>query len=139
MPSSLAKASSSLAGPHARKKVLIVDDHEEITTSLRRLIGLWGHEIAVAEDAASALALAAAFQPDCAIVDIGLPGVTGYDLAPRLRKALPAGELCLIAFTGHADDSVRAKCRAAGFDACVVKPGEIDELEGLLRGVSEAR
>ena len=136
---SLAKASSSLAGPHARKKVLIVDDHEEITTSLRRLIGLWGHEIAVADDATSALALAAAFQPDCAIVDIGLPGVSGYDLAPRLRKELPAGELCLIAFTGHADDSVRAKCRAAGFDACVVKPGEIDELEGLLRGVSEAR
>ena len=135
-PPSLAKASSPIAVSHARK-VLIVDDREEVTRSLARLVKAFGHEVAVAGDAASALTLAAAFQPDCAIVDLGLPVVTGYDLARHLREAFPAGGLLLIAYTGNGDASVREKCRAAGFDACLLKPGDPLVLEELLRRVPE--
>jgi CheY-like chemotaxis protein len=135
-PPSLGKASSPIAVSHARK-VLIVDDREEVTRSLARLVKAFGHEVAVAGDAASALTLAAAFQPDCAIVDLGLPVVTGCDLARHLRETFPAGGLLLIAYTGNGDASVREKCRAAGFDACLLKPGDPLVLEELLRRVPE--
>jgi CheY-like chemotaxis protein/two-component sensor histidine kinase len=131
-----AKTSSPGAVPHTRK-VLLVDDREEVTKSLRRLVGSWGHEVAVAWDADSALTVAAGFQPDCAIVDLSLPRVTGYELARRLREAFPIRPLLLIAFTGHGNDSVRERCRAAGFDACLVKPGDIDTLRVLLNGLQE--
>ena len=115
------------------RKVLVVDDREEVTKSLARLLRALGHEVAVAGDAATALTLAPAFQPDSAIVDLGLPVVTGYELAPRLRETLPNRRLFMIAFTGHGDASVRENCRAAGFDACVVKPGDPVVLAKLLR------
>jgi CheY-like chemotaxis protein len=117
----------------ATRKVLVVDDREEVTRSLARLLRAWGHEVAVAGDAATALTLATAFQPDSAIVDLGLPVVTGYELAPRLREALPNRRLFMIAFTGDGDARARDNCRAAGFDACVVKPGDPVILAQLLR------
>jgi two-component system CheB/CheR fusion protein len=123
-------ASGAVSGP---RKVLIVDDREEITRSLTRLIGAWGHEVAVARDAESALTVATAFEPDCAIVDLAMPAVSGYDLARSLREALPAGRLLLIAYTGSGDASVHEKCLAAGFDMCLLKPGDPVVLEDLLR------
>ena len=92
---------------------------------------------AIARDAESALTVAAAFQPDCAIVDLGLPRVTGYDLARQLRQALPNRQLLLIAFTGSGDASVQETSRAAGFDACMIKPGDPVLLETLLRDGQE--
>ncbi len=123
----------SAEGVMARRKVLVVDDREEVTASLTRLLRTFGHQIAVARDAESALTLAAAFQPDCAIVDLGLPGVTGYDLARSLREAFPDGRLLLIAYTGNGDEGVRERCRAAGFDAFLLKPGNPADLEDLMR------
>ena len=129
-----AKASASVS---LARKVLIVDDHEEVVVSLRRLIGRWGHEVAVARDAASAMELVSSFQPDCALVDLGLPDVSGYELAGMLRQALPARRLLLIAYTGSANPKVHEKCRVAGFDACLLKPGDPDVLEQLLQGVGQ--
>jgi len=120
-----------------RKKVLVVDDREEITRSLSRLVRAFGHEVAVARDAASALTIAAAFQPDCAIVDLGLPLVAGYDIARQLRQASRDRQLLLIAFTGSGDANVQEMSRAAGFDACLIKPGDPVLLETLLRGGPE--
>ena len=131
------ETSSSAPVSHSRR-VLVVDDREEVTSSMTRLLAAWGHEVAVAGDAATALTLAAAYQPDCAIVDLSLPVVSGYDLARRLREAHPARELFLIAFTGHGDGTVRENCRAAGFNACLVKPGDPLVLRDLLSGVPEA-
>jgi len=129
------KPPTTSASVSRARKVLIVDDREEVSVSLTRLIGTWGHEVAVARDAASAMTLVTSFQPDCALVDLGLPVVSGYELATMLRQALPAGRLFLIAYTGSANPSVHEKCRAAGFDACLLKPGEPDILEHLLQGV----
>src|SRR4029453_1401186 len=114
------------------RRVMIVDDHEEIRKSVPRLVRSWGHEVAVANDSPSALSLAEAFQPDCAVVDLSLPGTNGIDLARYLRQRFPAAQLYLIALTGYAGVDIREGCLAAGFDAHLVKPGDIHLLEKLL-------
>jgi CheY-like chemotaxis protein len=116
------------------RRVMIVDDHAEMRASLARLARAWGHEVALAADGASALSLAEAFQPECAILDLSMPGMNGIELARRLRQRFPPQRLYLIALTGYADADLRDGCLAAGFDAYLVKPGDIRELERLLGG-----
>ncbi len=116
------------------RRVLIVDDEEDIRTSLARVVRSFGHEVATAGDGQAALALAESFRPDCAILDIALEGMNGIELARRLREKFPPDALFLIALTGFGDADRREQCRAAGFDEYVVKPGEIDKLEQLLDG-----
>ena len=118
--------------PLRARKVMIVDDHEEIRTSISRLARGWGHEVAVAADGPGALSLADTFRPECAIIDLSMPGMNGMELARRLRQRFPPGQLCLIALSGYAGAGLRDACLAAGFDAYLVKPGEIAELELLL-------
>jgi Response regulator containing CheY-like receiver domain and AraC-type DNA-binding domain len=72
------------------RKVMVVDDHDDFRTSVARLIRSWGHEVAVASDGPSALSLAEAFQPECGIVDVSLPGMNGLDLA-RHAPAVSSG------------------------------------------------
>jgi two-component system CheB/CheR fusion protein len=67
-------------------------------------------------------------------VDISMPGMNGIELGRRLRQRLPSARHCLIALSGYGDDDLRAACLAAGFDAYMVKPGDIRELERLLGG-----
>ena len=86
----------------------------------------------VAADASSALSQADAFQPECAIIDLSMPGINGIELGRRLRQRFPPAQLCLIALSGYAGEDIRDACVAAGFDAYLVKPGEIAELEELL-------
>ena len=123
-----------LAPPRMRR-VLIVDDHKEIRESVARLVRTWGHEVAIVRDGPGALALAEAFQPECAIVDLSLPGMSGIELARRLRALFPRPRLYLIALTGYAGADIGEACLAAGFDVHLVKPGEINLLEKLLGDV----
>jgi CheY-like chemotaxis protein len=113
------------------RRVLIVDDNIDSSESLALLIQAWGHEVAVAHDGVSALALAAEFLPELALVDIGLPGMNGYELAPRLRQA--HRDLYLVAMTGYGRDEDRKTAHAAGFDLHVVKPADVEELQDCLR------
>jgi two-component system CheB/CheR fusion protein len=117
-----------------QRRVLIVDDHEEFGKSLVRLVRKFGHEVVITRDGPSALALAESFQPECAILDISLPGMSGIELGRRLREVFPRGRLYMIALTGFADADMRKGCLAAGFDAHLVKPGEIATLAELLGG-----
>ena len=116
------------------RRVLIVDDHEEVGKSLTQIVRSFGHEVAIARDGPSALVLADSFQPDCAILDISLPGMNGIELGRRLRAAFPRGRLFMIALTGFADAEIRDACLAEGFDEHLVKPGEIATLARLLGG-----
>ena len=116
------------------RRVMIVDDHQEIRASVSRLARGWGHEIVVAADGSSALSLAEVFQPECAIVDLSMPGMNGIELGHRLRQRFPPAQLRLIALSGYADADTHDACLAAGFDAYLVKPGDIPELERLLGG-----
>ncbi len=116
------------------RRVMIVDDHQEIRASVTRLARTWGHEVAVAADGPSALSLAETFQPERAIVDLSMPGMNGIELGRRLRQRFPAAQLRLIALSGYADADIRDACLSAGFDAYLVKPGDIPELERLIGG-----
>ena len=120
------------------RRVMIVDDHEDIRASVSRLVRGWGHEVAVAADGSTALSLAETFQPECAVVDLSMPGMNGIELGRRLRQRFPPAQLCLIALSGYASADLREACLAEGFDAYLNKPGNIHELERLLGGIRSA-
>jgi CheY-like chemotaxis protein len=115
-----------------RRQVLVVDDHPEIGVSLARLLRALGHEVSTATTGLSALALADSFQPDCAILDISLPDMSGLELGRRLREKFPRERLLMIALTGFGDPRLQAECLGVGFDAHLVKPGDIHTLAELL-------
>jgi CheY-like chemotaxis protein len=117
----------------AALRVLLVDDNVDTLESLQILLEALGHEAAIARTPAEALAQAASYGASVAVVDIGLPGMSGYDLAPELRRASPT-PLRLVAFTGYAADEDVARALAAGFDAHLVKPVDVDRLLAVLAG-----
>jgi CheY-like chemotaxis protein len=92
----------------------------------------FGHEVAIASDGPSALALAESFLPDFAILDIALEGMSGIELGRRLRRVFPRERLFMIALTGFASADIRQESLAAGFDTHLIKPGEIPKLQQLL-------
>ena len=118
------------------RKVLIVDDNDEVRNSLARIVRTFGHEIALAKDGPSALVLAERFQPDCAMLDISMPGMSGMELGRRLRAVFPHERLFMIALTGFTGENIREGCLAAGFDEHLTKPGDLNKLAQLLGGES---
>ena len=125
--------------PAVRRRVLIVDDNADAAQSLALLVRNWGHEVAVARDGPEALARAETLEPDVALVDIGLPGMLGHELAQRLRAQPRHRNLLLAAVTGYGRAQDREAARRAGFDVYLVKPVDLDELEKLLAGAAEDR
>ncbi len=118
------------AGTHAR--LMIVDDNLDAAQSLAVLLESSGHHVTVRQDAKGALDASPQDPPRVFILDIGMPGVDGYELARQLRRQPAFADAVLIALTGygHADD--RARSKAAGFDHHLVKPIDMHELEGIL-------
>ncbi len=113
-------------------RVLVVDDNAAFADSFSRLVGRWGHDCQRAYDGPAALAAAEHFRPDLAVLDIGMPGMDGCELARRLRQ-LPGLEcLVLIAVTGYSDEAHRRQCDRAGFAFYFVKPADPADLESLL-------
>lgn len=114
------------------RRVLVVDDNVDAADSLRLVLDLQGHETEVAYDPASALRAVEQFAPDCVLLDIGLPGIDGYETARRIR-ALPGGDrMRLIAVTGWGQQEDQRRARAAGFDAHLTKPVESSAVSALL-------
>jgi two-component system CheB/CheR fusion protein len=114
------------------RRVLIIDDNADSAEALALLARSWGHEVAVAHDGPGALALAESFAPESAVVDIGLPGMDGYELARRFREQPRYRDLVLVALTGYGREEDRSAAHAAGFDGHLVKPAELEALEELL-------
>jgi signal transduction histidine kinase len=124
--------------PHPRAtptgaRVLVVDDNIDAALMLRELLTALGHTLEVAHDGASALQVAATFEPDIAVLDIGLPVMNGYELARRLRERLGPERLRLIALSGYGQEADRARAKAVGFDHHLIKPVDIDALLNLLQ------
>ena len=114
------------------KRLLVVDDIEDAAESMSMLLEMWGHEVTYAYDGPSALETAQQWQPEAVILDIGLPGMDGYQVAARLR-ALPQGkETVLISITGYGKDDDRRRSRRAGIDHHLVKPVAPDALRSLI-------
>jgi CheY-like chemotaxis protein/anti-sigma regulatory factor (Ser/Thr protein kinase) len=98
--------------PARRRSVLIVDDHVDAVETMRMLAQHWGHDVSVAHSGPEAIAAVETFHPEVALVDIGLPGITGYEVARALRKRYP--EMLLVAMTGHGRDEDRRCCVCSG-------------------------
>jgi DNA-binding response OmpR family regulator len=114
-------------------RILIVDDNEDAADALAMLLTLEGHEVRTAYSAEFALAEFPAFVPHVALLDIGLPGMNGYELAHRMRAAAGAS-VRLIAVSGYGQAEDKARSQSAGFDVHLVKPVLIDQLRPMLVG-----
>ena len=130
-PAAAAPSMVATAPPQSRR-VLIVDDNEDLVATLADVLRSAGHVVATALDGPSALRIAPAFAPDIALVDIGLPVMDGYELARRLRGDAALGTVKLIAVTGYGQDLDRQRSLEAGFDLHLVKPLDIALLSELL-------
>ena len=119
--------------------VLVVDDCPYLADALALLLKGWGFRAAVAHDGPAALALAAADPPAAVLLDIGLPGMDGCDLAARLRERPGMGQALLVALTGYGREEDVSRCYAAGIDRHLLKPVGPGELRRVLDGRLVAR
>jgi two-component system, OmpR family, response regulator len=114
------------------QRVLLVDDNMDSSEPLSLLLQAKGHETRIAVEGQEAIEMADEFLPDCVILDLGLPGIDGYEVARRLRERPYAATLILVALTGWAGKDVRVKAAEAGFDYHLVKPVNLEELERIV-------
>lgn len=117
------------------RRVLIVDDNRDAANSLAELLTLQGHTAQAAHSGKEALECLASFEPEVALLDIGLPQMNGYELARRLREIETLRGIRIIALTGYGQTEDRERTRAAGFDDHLVKPVNLAALERTLMGL----
>jgi CheY-like chemotaxis protein len=118
-------------GP-SKLRVLVVEDHADTAESVAVLLRLHGHEVDVAPDGPAALRIAAQNPPDVALLDIGLPGMNGFEVARRLQEQ-PAGKKpLLVAVTGYGREEDRRRSEQAGIDLHLLKPVDPEQLKKLL-------
>jgi two-component system CheB/CheR fusion protein len=129
-------AAAFLPGPSGRR-VLVVDDNVDAAETLAELIDLWGYEVGVAHDGPAAVALAATFRPEVVLLDIGLPGMDGYEVSRRLRNELHLRDTLVVAVTGYGQDEDRRRSAEAELDHHLTKPVDPDLLRALLAGTAE--
>jgi CheY-like chemotaxis protein/anti-sigma regulatory factor (Ser/Thr protein kinase) len=132
-------ADSGPASAGRAARVMIVDDHLDGAQTLAALLEAQGHDVVVAEDGASGLALAAERATDVFILDIGLPDIDGYELARRLRTGGAGRDALLVALTGYGQAHDRLLSKVAGFDHHFVKPVDIAALNAVILDWQEAQ
>jgi CheY-like chemotaxis protein len=118
-------------GSH-RLRILIVEDNEDSACTLSELVELWGHEVRVARRGEMAAEMALDFRPQVAIIDIGLPGMDGYQVAAQLRECARLANVLLVALTGYGQEQDRTRARDAGFHIHLTKPVDPRQLQVLL-------
>ncbi len=129
-------ATKAAATPASRLRVLVVDDNRDFASTLTMLLELEGHDVLAVHDGIAGYDAALSYRPDVVLMDIGLPGVTGYELARKLRQVDGLAGRTLIALTGYGQAEDRRRVREAGFDLHLVKPVDPD---ALLRAVGASR
>jgi len=133
-----ASASPALASPHGQR-VLIVDDNRDAAETVAQFLQLEGHEVKFVGDGHQALACVPVFAPQVVVLDIGLPGLSGYDTALRMREMPPMKDVLLIALTGYGQSEDRRRAEESGFDHHFVKPTDPQALTELITRWSERR
>lgn len=121
----------------AGHRLLIVDDNQDAANSLAMLLKLQGHEVRVAHNGPAALEITKGYTPDVVFLDIGMPGMDGYEVARRLRQQAGLENVVLAALTGWGQKEDRRRTSEAGFDHHLVKPPEPKAVEKLLADLSE--
>jgi len=127
------RTTSATEGAPGRLRVLVADDNRDAADTLAMLLDLNGHEVSVAHCGLDALAAAARLSPHAVILDIGMPDMSGYDVASRIRADAGGGDMMLIAVTGWGQAEDKARAGAAGFDHHLTKPVDPDQVERLLQ------
>lgn len=117
-----------------KRRVLIVEDNHDAGEMYRILIELAGHEAFLAENGPAGLELLKSARPDIAFVDIGLPGMDGYEIARRFRAEPQGADVFLVALTGYGSATDRDRTRQAGFDLHLLKPVDPETLQSVLDG-----
>jgi len=118
--------------PVSRRRLLVVDDNLEVANMLAGLLEVMGHDVRAVNDGPTAISVAAAYRPHAVFLDVGLPGMNGYEVARKFRSAPEHAHVTLIAFTGYGQDEDRLKAREAGFHHHLVKPAEASQLAQIV-------
>ena len=117
------------------RRVLIVDDYPVVAESLMRVLALAGHDVRIAHDGPAALEVISTFHPEVIVLDIGLPGMNGYDLARQIRVETASNPVTLIAATGYGQTEDRHRAHNAGFDHHLTKPVDCVALLELIESI----
>jgi PAS domain S-box-containing protein len=132
-PVPVEEADMALPAPVGRRlRILVVDDNVDAADVLAMLLEYAGHDVTVVHDGVGALASTAAYAPDVVFLDIGLPDISGYDAAPKLRSMQGMEKATLIALTGWGAESDKQRASAAGFDYHLTKPANLAQVNALL-------
>lgn len=129
-PTPSAAGNVGRTGPPRVLRILVVDDNQDAAHTMAMLLRLDGHHVETAYDGPEALEAASRFRPDVILLDLGLPGLTGFEVARRLREQTETRDVRLIALTGYGQEEDRRQTQEAGFDSHLVKPvdkGRLDE------------
>src|SRR6185436_4499832 len=116
--------------------VLLVEDNADVASGLAMLLTTLGHRVVTAPDGIAAIQAATESRPDVVLMDIGLPGLDGYEVARRLRTDRSLDAVTLVALTGYAGEADRQRSVSAGFNHHIAKPVSLDILEQLLAKLS---
>jgi two-component system, sensor histidine kinase len=131
--------SVATVGASPRGKILVVDDNRDAAESLAVVLDMFGHEVFVGHSGGDALELGARERPDAVILDIGMPDMTGYEAARRIRREAWGRHVFLLAITGWGQADDKEKARLSGFDWHLTKPVDPDQVERLLADVLKGR
>lgn len=130
-------AVSDMPAPSHALKVLVVDDNQDAATGVSILLQTFGHDVRLAYDGASAMQAALEYVPDVVLLDIGLPAVSGYEVAKWMRQQPALKNVVLVALTGYGQESDRQRTKDAGFDHHLTKPAEFAKVQAILSSVVE--
>jgi CheY-like chemotaxis protein len=138
-PGVYARAARAVPGAKVPTRILVVDDLAASAETLMTLLEMEGFEVKVASEGMAALKIAEDFRPDVVLLDIGLPGMNGFEVAHRLRTQPESRDALLIALTGYGEAESRSRSVQAGFDFHMVKPADVNLLLSMLADPQQAR
>jgi CheY-like chemotaxis protein len=120
------------------RRVLVVDDNQDAADSLAMLLGVRGEEVRIAYDGAKALEVERDFKPDVVLLDIGLPAISGYDVAERIREKR-GNKVLIVAITGWGQEKDLRRAEDAGIDHHFTKPVDFEALVALIERAAPSR
>jgi PAS domain S-box-containing protein len=141
LPALTRQPDSQRGGPHSpsaagtaetSRRLLVVDDNVDGADSLAVVLRMWGHEVRIAHSGPQAVELVKSYQPDIVLLDIGLPGMSGYEVARKIRGLQVLDKPLLVAITGYGQNEDRRRSLEAGFDRHLIKPVEPGDLRQIL-------
>jgi CheY-like chemotaxis protein len=120
--------------PYPARRVLVVDDNPDAADALAMLVRGWGHDARAAYGGEQGLRVASEFGPEVCLLDLGMPLMSGFELAARLRGEPAAASVVLVAVSGFGDPETRRRAHESGFHHFLLKPSDLDRLRAILAG-----